>query len=139
MFNETFSCRRRTKDLCMLWHEGITGRTAKDVAASYIKAITLCEEKHFEFWTDNCCSQNKNWSLFTILVLAVNSDWGPESISVKYLVKGHTFMGADAVHGLIGKKMKRSATVLTFDDFVLLCQSASKLIQAVELRIQDFY
>ena len=69
----------------------------------------------------------------------VNSDWGPESISVKYLVKGHTFMGADAVHGLSGKKMKWSATVLTFDDFVLLCQSASKLIQAVELRIQDFY
>ena len=88
----------------MLYHEGITGRIAKDVAAFYIKAIKLCEEKHFEFWTDNCCSQNKNWSLFTILLLMVNSDWGLKLISVDYLVKGHTFMEADAVHGMIGKR-----------------------------------
>lgn len=48
-------------------------------------------------------------------------------------------MGADAVHGLIEKKMKKSATILTFQDFFTLCQSASKSIQAVQLQIQDFY
>ena len=55
------------------------------------------------FWTDNCSAQNKNWVFYTALAQIVNSDWGPDSVTVKYLQTGHTFMAADNVHGTIGK------------------------------------
>ena len=123
----------------MLWHEEIRGRSAKDVASAYIKAISFCVENHIEFWAEKCFAQNKNWTLYTAFVCAVNSDWGPESISIKYLVKGHTFMGADAVHGNIGNKMKKASIILTYDDFVTLCKKASFKINPVQLQPSDFY
>ena len=86
VFNETFACRKRSRDLCMLWHEGIKGRSAKDVASSYVKAVTFCDKNHVEFWADNCGAQNKNWTLYNALVLVVNAERGPESITMKYLV-----------------------------------------------------
>ena len=92
---------------------------------AYAKCIARCDKPNIEFWADNCTAQNKNWTLYTLFVLLVNALWGPESITMKYLEKGHTFMSADAVHALIGKRMKHTETVLTFDDFVNLCSKAS--------------
>ena len=48
-------------------------------------------------------------------------------------------MGADAVHGVIGKKMKKSPEVLNFDDFVTLCSESSRNITPVVMNCHDFY
>ena len=40
-------------------------------------------------------------------------------------------MRADSVHGCIGLKMKKYQEIHTFDDFVELCQKASKKIKAM--------
>ena len=75
--------KNRTKpDFVMLWHEGITGRTAQDVASAYIKCIERDGGSVIEFWADNCSGQNKNWVLYTALVYVVNSEWGPEAVSI---------------------------------------------------------
>ena len=92
-----------------------------------------------EFWADNCSGQNKNWVLYTALVYVVNLEWGPEAVSIKYLEKGHTFMGADGVHGAIGKAMGRRPEIVSFDDFVKICTKASKNIRPVIMGAQDFY
>jgi len=44
----------------------------------------------FVFWADNCTAQNKNWTLYSALVTAVNQIDGPNEIIIKYLTKGHT-------------------------------------------------
>ena len=46
-------------------------------------------------------------------------------------------MGADAVHGMI-KKIKKSDTLYTFENFVNLCTSAGQNILPVYLQICDF-
>ena len=102
----------------MCCHEAIAGRNASDVASAYIKLITACGvPKHILIWADNCNTQNKNWTLFTALIQCVNT-WGPETITVKFLEKGHTFMAADNVRGDIGKSTKKRQVIATFDDFV---------------------
>jgi len=64
---------------------------------------------NFIFWADNCMGQNKNWVLFTALISTLNSKHNNsiESVTIKYLTKGHTHMSADGVHGNIEKKFKQ--------------------------------
>ena len=76
----------------------------------------------FMFWADKCSWQNKNWTFFSALLLLVNIDAGPRKIAIQYLEKGHTFMRADAVHGLLAQEIKRRGQVDSFADIVHLVQ-----------------
>ena len=62
---------------------------------------------------NNCSGQNKNWYLFTGHVQCVNT-WGPETITIKYLEKGRTFIVADGVHANNGKLFHKTSTVSLF-------------------------
>ncbi|KAF0712147.1 Uncharacterized protein FWK35_00029107 [Aphis craccivora] len=70
----------------------------------------------FVFWADNCTAQNKNWTLYSALVTAVNQINGPNVIIIKYLTKGHTHMSADGIHGNIESKMRKKGKIYVFDD-----------------------
>ena len=65
--------------------------------------------------------------------------WGPETITMKYLEKDHTFMPADAIHGNIGKLIRKTSTVATFDDFVQLCEKANNNIKTIVLDLLFIY
>ena len=139
VFNETFASLKGDVDYVLLWHEGTTGRRATDVASSYIKCINLCGKSHVTIWGDNCSAQNKNWWLFSALCWCVNQPWGPQSMTIKYLERGHTFMRADCVHGSIGKRMKKTPEINNFEDFVDICDKSSSLIKPVVLHHTEFY
>ena len=138
-FNETFASKTPGKpDYCTLWHEAIPGRKAPDVASGFLQIIRQCNEDPIWIWADNCSSQNKNWYLFTGLAQCVNT-CRPETITIKYLEKGHTYMAADAIHGNIGKLFRKTSTVATFDDFVQLCEKANNNIKAIVLDLPFIY
>ena len=138
-FNETFVSKTLGKpDYCIIWQKAIAGRKAPDVASAFLQLIRQCNEDHIWLWADNCSGQNKNWYLFTDLAKCVNT-LGPETITIKYLEKGHTFMAADAIHGNIGKLFRKTSTVVTFDDFVQLCEKANNNIKAIVLDLPFIY
>lgn len=120
VFNETFaSLRPKGKSHCVLWHEAVAGRKAENIADSILSILR--EERdapNFIFWTDNCMGQNKNWVLFTALISTLNSKHNNsiESVTIKYLTKGHTHMSADGVHGNIEKKFKQVRNIYDYDD-----------------------
>ena len=58
---------------------------------------------------------------------------GPETITIKYLEKGHIFMRADVIHGNIGKLFSKTSTVATVDDFVQLCEKTNNNIKTIVL------
>ena len=138
VFNETFASLSNDDDLCVLWHEGLSGRDASDVTSAYYKIISkLTNVDKFLFWADNCSAQNKNWTLFSGLSSIVNSPSGPQEIRIKYFEPGHTFMRADSVHGSIGKAMRREEQILDWEDFTKLVNSSSTKSTVVELT--EFY
>jgi len=47
-------------------------------------------------------------------------------------------MKADSIHGSIGKKMRKKPEIITFQDFVDLCNEAGTNIKAVVMEIGDF-
>ena len=138
-FNETFASKTPGKpDYCILWHQAIAGCKAPDVASAFLQLIRQCNEDHIWLWADNCSGQNKNWYLFTGLAQCVNT-WEPETITIKYLEKGHTFMVAGTMHGNIGKLFQKTNTVATFDDFVQLCEKANNNTKAIDLDLPFIY
>ena len=58
---------------------------------------------------------------------------------LKYLEKGHTFMTADNIHGLIGKKMKKTPIIADFNEFVELVNKSGKGIKPVKLPFSEIY
>lgn len=141
VFHETFANLQAGKEnKCVLWHEAIRGRNGPDVVSAFYNVLKRLnnETKHVIFWTDNCTAQNKNWTLFTACVIFVNEAWGPETITFKYFEPGHSFMKADSIHGLIGKKWKHTPEVLDYEDLVHLIESSNKLNRVVNLRSEDF-
>ena len=142
LFHETFAPlggNRRGKAVGVVWNEAVRGRNAEDVASSYVKAMKLPkyrDYKNFVFWTDNCGAQNKNWIIFTAMVGEVNQPGGPESITFKYLEKGHTFMSADAFHAQVEKGMRKKKNVCDLDDFIKIVDSKGS---AIEMTYLDFY
>ena len=139
IFNETFASMDGKNDMVILWHEGISGRNAADVTSAYVKCLEMSDSDVVTIWADNCCAQNKNWTLFTAILQCVNSAWGPNQVNIKYLEKGHTYMRADSVHGTIAKKMRSQSEIVNFPDFVALVDSASKTTKPIVLNTNDFY
>ena len=138
-FNETFASKTPGKpDYCILWHQAIAGCKAPDVASAFLQLIRQCNEDHIWLWADNCSGQKKNWYLFIGVAQYVNT-WGPGTITINYLEKGHTFMAADAIHGNIRKLFRKTSTVAAFDDFVQLCEKSNKSIKAIVLDLPFIY
>ena len=80
VLSETFtpvggSKNGKDKATDVLWHEGIRGRSAADVASTFVIFIRKNRDtKDFIFWLDNCPAQNENWYLYTALLNEVNSE-----------------------------------------------------------------
>ena len=75
LFNQTFASvggkakGKSIKPTKVLWHEAIQGRSAEDVASTFIFFLQQNRDiNNFVFWADNCSGQNKNWFLYTALV-----------------------------------------------------------------------
>ena len=86
---------------------------------------------------DNCGAQNKNWTLFTMLLHLVNSKIvATEEVEQKYLKKGHTFMSADSKHKQIQQEMRNIRKIYDFDDFQTCVKKAK--CEVMEMQIDNF-
>ena len=126
------------KPVGILWHEAIMGRNDEDVASAYIKFMKsgyARDYKEFIIWADNCSGQNKNWTLFTALTWFVNLKAGPNKITIKYFVKGHTYMSADSFHRAVEGELKNEEKVCDWEDFTACVSAHGK---AIDMKIEDF-
>ena len=127
-------------DACVLWHEEIAGRDGKDVASAILAFIRSQPSniRHIRIWADNCAPQNKNWILYAALMTIVWSGEGPDSVTLRYLERGHTFMRADSIHGAIGRKLRGEHEVLDFTELANLISRSMAELQIKELKPADF-
>ena len=103
------------KSFGIVWHEGIMGRKDEDVCSALIKCFkssTCRDYNHIVIWLDNCASQTKNWTLITSLIGLVNSEWGPQTITLKYFTVGNA---------KVEKEMNKMKIVCDWEDF-LTCE-----------------
>ncbi|RUS71130.1 hypothetical protein EGW08_021109 [Elysia chlorotica] len=117
-FNETFApvgkMRKNLKDIAVIWHEAIAGRKDEDIASAYAMFLkSQRDARAIILWLDNCGAQNKNWTLFTMLVTLINSpEMYADSIVLKYFEPGHSFMSADTAHSKIESVFRRKRKIV---------------------------
>ena len=142
VYHETFATvggKTEKKDnISVVWHEGVAGRSAKEVTSAYLEALEKDRDcEHVIFWVDNCSAQNKNWCLLSSLVVLMNSDLvAMDDVTLKYFEPGHTFMSADSVHHGVEQEMKRrpGGFIHDFEDFLSVVKSSnSKKMEVVEM------
>ena len=77
-YHETFASvgkftPSKEKTLSVIWHEGIAGQSAAEVASAFVTSLHQERDVRFvTYWFDNCTAQNMNWTLLTTLVKVVN-------------------------------------------------------------------
>ena len=111
----------------------------EDVTSTVIKALRhpqYRDAKEIVIWADNCTGQLKNWTFYSALIYEVNHHASINNLTIKYLVKGHTFMSADAFHSQVERAMKAKRNIYDFEDFT---ECISKTGLAVQMNHEDFY
>ena len=75
-FHETFAAvgrsrqKKKKNNIAVIWHEAIAGRKQEEITSCFVKVLQKGrDEKHVIYWLDNCAAQNKNWCLFTTMVV----------------------------------------------------------------------
>lgn len=129
----------KKKNISVVWHEGVAGRSAKEITSAYVVALEKERDcKHIIYWVDNCSAQNKNWCLLSSLVSLVNSNLvATKDVTLKFFEPGHTFMSADSVHHGMEQEMRRrpGGVVYDFEDFVSVVKNSnSKKMEVMELK-----
>uniref|UniRef100_A0A8D8B3Y4 (northern house mosquito) hypothetical protein n=1 Tax=Culex pipiens TaxID=7175 RepID=A0A8D8B3Y4_CULPI len=125
-----------------IWDDATCGRKSEDIMSYYIRYLRMeKEKKHVVLWLDNCSSQNKNWTLFLVMILLVNSALVQTNVvEFKFFEPGHTFMSADSFHHSVERRMKAAERghVLTTDDFFECVNTAQQNAVAVRMDPADF-
>jgi hypothetical protein len=131
VYNQTYcELGENTKAYCIISHEAEIRKTLNEFINFILDFIKshMCENvKNLIIWTDNCSSQNKNWRLYSSLIMIINdSSVKLKNLSLKYLECGHTFMSSDALHGVISQKLNR-------DNLFLLLTILLKKLKSPEI------
>ncbi|GFO12729.1 Cai-1 autoinducer sensor kinase/phosphatase cqss [Plakobranchus ocellatus] len=93
VFNETFAAVSRGRpNFTALRHECISGRK-EDITSTFHRFLMeKRDEIDIALCLDNCRRLNKNWILFSMRVVLVNSDEiQANKITMKFFQPGHTF------------------------------------------------
>ena len=125
-FHHTFTSvgqkKNKPKNIAVVWNEGLAGHSAPEITLSFHVAIaTEQSTSNFIFWADNCMAQNKNWILFSCLIVLVNSsETNVHDVTIKYYEPGHTFVSAYSVYARVDQEMQKApgGNIYDFQDFV---------------------
>lgn len=101
---------------CFVWHEGEGKRGVNEIGTCVLRYIENLQDtaKQLEskldliFFSDNCCGQHKNHFMVALYVYAVTHFEHINSITHKFLVKGHTQNEGDSTHSVIERQIKKS-------------------------------
>lgn len=117
------------------WDETQGKRGANEIGSCVLEYLQQLNEQnpnkalHIIFYSDNCCGQNKNKYIASLYSYAVTHFENIQSITHKYLVKGHTQNEGDNVHSIIEKEIKRnkkSGPIYSPIQYITLIKSSRK-------------
>ncbi|XP_063635068.1 uncharacterized protein LOC134805772 [Cydia splendana] len=109
VYNFTICNMKDNNVSCYVWHEGEARRGVAEIGTCVmkyiedlkVKAIQLKSKLDVIFYSDNCTGQHKNHFMIALYVYVVNNFEHINSITHKFLIKGHTQNEGDSAHSVI--------------------------------------
>lgn len=121
LYNLGVHSGKQDKGYCYTWLEGEAGRGAQEVGSCIIKHLkTHLNEgvKELIVWSDSCGGQNRNIKMVLLFKSIFKSNPHLETIRMRYLVPGHTFLPNDSEFGDIECALKKHNRLYTPDDYI---------------------
>lgn len=129
------------KSFMCTWHEGIAGRGGNEIASCLLKVITsgITTKKTLQIWCDNCAGQNKNRMILMVLIYLVAKKYF-NTIDLKFLVSGHSYMPCDRDFGIIEKRKKVCPTMVP-EEVAAMIREAKHFqpFNVIMMTADDFY
>jgi hypothetical protein len=125
-----------------MWHEGISGRGANQIASClFIHLQNLPEDvSEVILYSDTCGGQNKNTHVAAMLSYLLSIKTSIKYLHHKFMVPGHTHMEVDLDHAIIEKKKKKTEIQIYHPhDWMQLVRTSSKKFTVKEMRQTDFF
>lgn len=129
------------KGLFHLWHELEASKGTQEVGSCLKKFIESVTRKGLRLWSDCCGGQNRSIRLILMIIHALQQHPTLESISMRYLETGHTFLPNDSEFGDVECALKRYEKVCTDVAYMKImeeCRTENKFI-VHRMTSQDFF
>ncbi|XP_030765647.1 uncharacterized protein LOC115889720 [Sitophilus oryzae] len=129
LYNLGIHSGKQDKSYCFLWTEGTAGRGAQEVGSCIKKFCeTYLEENITDLylWSDSCGGQNRNIKLCLLLKYILNKSSSLQSIYMKFLVSGHSFLPNDSDFGDIERALKYQQRLYTPQDYINVIKTSRK-------------
>lgn len=137
-----FELNSRKAD-CYVWHEGIGGRGANEIASNlvhYLENVDSSEQgiSTVSLFADGCGGQNKNSIVVTALLNFVRRAKNVEEVTLFFYATNHGQCEGDSVHSVIERVFKRSPEIMVPSQLVTLIRMARKTpYQVFQLSTSD--
>jgi hypothetical protein len=127
VYNLTIYNQTSKDGWCFMWDECNGQRGSCEIGTCIHKLIESLPKtcRNVSFYCDSCGGQNRNQFLTGAVLYSLNHS-SLETVSVKYLVSGHTEMECDSMHSAIESSKKYGQKVNIPDDWHNIIRAARK-------------
>lgn len=129
---------------CFLWDETNGKKGSAEIGSCLLWYIENLhpEIEHVVLYSDTCGGQNRNQNVVAALLFAINrpSESKLQTIDLKFLESGHSYMEADSIHAAI-EKSKKHKQIYTTNQYATIIQMSRKKspYKVRQLKFTDFY
>ena len=133
---------------CLLWHEGISGRSGNDIASTLVKTLEVIlkdkpQTNKIILWSDACVPQNRNAHMSVALIKFLERDnHNVRIIEHKYQEPGHSAVQeVDSMHATIERHIKNTElhSPLAVFRAIANCRSNKKFKVRQMVPAKDFF
>lgn len=112
-----------------VWDETEGGRGSQDVSSCIVKHLKehASTHKNIVFFSDSCTGQNRNIKMsLTLLKLVHDPALAAETIDLKFMVSGHSFLPNDSEFGVIESSSKKHQNIFVPQDWLDIIKNAKR-------------
>uniref|UniRef100_A0A8D9AZS6 DUF7869 domain-containing protein n=2 Tax=Cacopsylla melanoneura TaxID=428564 RepID=A0A8D9AZS6_9HEMI len=129
-----------------IWTECDGNRGANEIASivrNYLIDLDRNPNNQIQrvlFYSDNCCGQNKNRTMISVLFHTLKECEKIKTVQMNYLMVGHTYMPVDSVHSSIEKRSAK-CDIQSPNEWVAIIKTSRlkpKPYEVVRLNHTDF-
>ncbi|CAG9773484.1 unnamed protein product [Ceutorhynchus assimilis] len=126
-----------------MWDETEGGRGSQDIASCLVKHLmeNAREYDHIILYSDSCTGQNRNIKLaLTLLKLVQNNNMNVNTLDLKFLVSGHSFLPNDADFGVVEKASRKHSQIHGPEDWIDIVKGAKRTrpFQVFQMKRTEF-
>lgn len=138
VYNFTIFEGHNSNGECFVWDECAGSKGSSEIATCLFKYLTSLPAtvKHVTTYSDTCGGQNGN-KFFAAAMLYVVNCTPIETIDVKYMESGHSYLEADSIHATI-ERSRKNKKIFTTREWALLIAASRRNPTPYNVSIMQF-